>query len=149
MTGTHQEAGSWYSTQPIGNQSLAGMSCTSCQLQHSDIGFATLDKATGPSSPRPWQQPAHGMSGQRYATQIPRSMGWSKESSSSCVSLHRCFFLGSLQNSLNSTSAFLLCFLWCFLLDFALLNIKEWSIVFSQGQMCLFFFFFNKKICFL
>lgn len=104
-----------------------GCSVLSCQLQHSDTGFATPDQATGPSSPSLWQQPSSGVSGRRYATQIPGNMGWSMESSPSCLPLQHCFLLGFLKDSLNTATAVVMCFLCCFLLGFC--SVRHWGLV--------------------
>lgn len=103
---------------PVETSPWQGCSVLSCQLQHSNKGFATLDQATGPSGPSLWRQPARDASGRRYATQIPRSMVWSMESSPGCLPHHHCFLLRFLKNSLNATTAFAVCFLCSFLLGF-------------------------------
>lgn len=90
-------------------------SVLSCQLQQWH-GFATLDQATGLSSLSLWQQPAHGTSGWRYPTHTHRSVGWSMEPWPSYLSHPHCFLPVFLKNSLNTSTAFVVCFLRCFLL---------------------------------
>lgn len=118
---------------PVETRLCQGSSVLSCQQQHSDTKFATLDQAIGPSSLSRWQQPARGASQQRYATQIPGSMGCSMESSPSCLSLHRYFLLGFLKHLLNTATAFVVCFLCCFIWVFTLLNISDWPIYAPSG----------------
>ena len=61
----------------------------------------------------------------RYEAQTPRCMGWPTGSSPSCLPLHLCILLGFLKNSLNSTTALVVCFLLHFLLGFSQCSVSR------------------------